>query len=111
MQSGAAAAFTNRLLIRLPNTVPDVDPAVVIGTGATELRIFGTSLHGVRIAYMDGIKVAFALGCASMGVAFILALFSRRSKIGGEAARNAMGAGASVINRSRAIEGLPGRGT
>jgi hypothetical protein len=94
MQSGAAAAFTNRLLIRLPNTVPDVDPAVVIGTGATELRIFGTSLHSVRIAYMDGIKVAFALGCASMGVAFILALFSRRSKIGGEAARNAMGAGA-----------------
>jgi len=64
MQSGDAAAFTNQLLIRLPNTVPDVDPTVLIGTGATELRIFGTSLHGVLIAYIDGIKVEFALGCA-----------------------------------------------
>jgi hypothetical protein len=94
MQSGAAAAFTNQLLMKIPITAPYVDPAVVIETGATELRRFGTSLHGVRVAYMDGLKVAFALGCASMGVAFFIALFSRRSKIGSEAAKNALGAGA-----------------
>lgn len=90
MQSGAQAAFANRLLIELPNTAPGVDSAAVVAAGATQLQSFGSSLHGVRLAYMDGLKVTFAFACASMGVAFILALFSRRARIGGEAAKNAM---------------------
>ncbi|KAJ5799057.1 uncharacterized protein N7518_001125 [Penicillium psychrosexuale] len=90
MQSGAQAAFANRLLIELPHTAPNVDPTAVVATGGTELQSFGSSLHGVRLAYMDGIKVTFAFACASMGVAFILALFSRRARIGSEPANNAM---------------------
>jgi hypothetical protein len=92
MQAGAQAAFANRLLDELPNTAPDVDPGAVVAAGATELKSFGSSLTGVRIAYMRGLKVAFAFACASMGVAFILALFSRRKRITGEAAKNAMAA-------------------
>jgi predicted MFS family arabinose efflux permease len=92
MQAGAQAAFANRLLDELPNTAPDVAPGAVVAAGATELKSFGSSLAGVRIAYMRGLKVAFAFACASMGVAFILALFSRRKKITGEAAKNAMAA-------------------
>ncbi|ROW06077.1 hypothetical protein VMCG_04565 [Cytospora schulzeri] len=92
MQSGAAAAFDNQMLLYLPRTAPEVDPTAVVAVGATELESFGSSLHGVRIAYMDGLKVAYALSCASVGVACILSLFSRREKIEGEAAKNVMGA-------------------
>ncbi|GFF57143.1 MFS transporter, putative [Aspergillus udagawae] len=92
MQAGAQAAFANRLLDELPHTAPDVDPRAVVAAGATELTSFGSSLPGVRIAYMRGLKVAFAFACASMGVAFILALFSRRKRITGEAVKNAMAA-------------------
>ncbi|GIJ91429.1 hypothetical protein Asppvi_010394 [Aspergillus pseudoviridinutans] len=92
MQAGAQAAFANRLLDELPNTAPDVDPRAVVAAGATELQSFGPSLAGVRIAYMRGLKVAFAFACASMGLAFILALFSRWKKITGEAAKNTMAA-------------------
>lgn len=92
MQSGAQAAFANRLLAELPNTAPDVDPTAVVATGATQLHTFGSSLHGVRLAYMRGLEVAFAFACASMGVAFVLSLFSRRKKIGGEVAKSATAA-------------------
>lgn len=84
MQSGAQAAFINRLLIELPEKAPNVDPSAVVATGATELQSFGSSLFGIRLAYMDGIKVTMAFACASMGLAFILSLFSLRSRIGGE---------------------------
>ncbi|KAL4804556.1 major facilitator superfamily domain-containing protein [Aspergillus unguis] len=85
MQAGAQAAFANRLLAELPNTAPDVDPSAVLAVGATELDTFGDSLDGVRLAYMSGLKVTFAFACASMGVAFLLALFSRRARIAGGA--------------------------
>ncbi|KAL4800457.1 major facilitator superfamily domain-containing protein [Aspergillus venezuelensis] len=79
MQAGAQAAFANCLLIELPNTAPEVDPAAVLAAGATELEGFGDSLDGVRIAYMRGLKVAFAFACASMGVAFLLSLLARKA--------------------------------
>ncbi|KAJ0417573.1 major facilitator superfamily domain-containing protein [Aspergillus carlsbadensis] len=86
MQAGAQAAFTNRLLAELPRTAPEVDPSAVVAAGATELESFGASLQGLRVAYMSGLKVTFAFACASMGVASILALFSRRSRIAAGAA-------------------------
>ncbi|KAL4915046.1 major facilitator superfamily domain-containing protein [Aspergillus aurantiobrunneus] len=86
MQAGAQAAFGNRLLGELPATAPDVNPRDVLAVGATELDTFGASLGGVRVAYMRGLKVTFAFACASMGVACILSLFSRRAKIASGAA-------------------------
>ncbi|KAL2834567.1 major facilitator superfamily domain-containing protein [Aspergillus pseudoustus] len=84
MQAAAQAAFANRLLAELPRTAPDVDPDAVIASGATELTSFGAGLGGVRIAYMRGLKVTFASACASSGVSFLFALFSRRKKIATE---------------------------
>ncbi|KAL4945215.1 hypothetical protein BDV06DRAFT_231593 [Aspergillus oleicola] len=81
MQAGAQAAFANRLLAELPHTAPEVEPSAVLAAGATELDSFGDSLGGVRVAYMRGLKVTFAFGCASMGVAFLLALFSWRARV------------------------------
>jgi hypothetical protein len=60
MQSGVAAASNNQLLLYLPKTAPEVDPSAVVAVGATELESFGSSLHGARIAYMNGLNVAFA---------------------------------------------------
>ncbi|KAI1171110.1 efflux pump antibiotic resistance protein [Nemania sp. FL0916] len=82
LQSAAQAALGNRLLITLPHSAPDVDPAAVIAAGAADLqKKFGPSIYGVRVAYMDGLKASFALSIASMGVAFIFALFTGWKKL------------------------------
>ena len=69
----AQAAFVNRLLAHLPVTAPGVDPALVIATGATELRNLFTSaqLSGILVAYMQGLKAAFAVGIGFSGMAFL----------------------------------------
>ncbi|KAK2745271.1 hypothetical protein FQN57_003966 [Myotisia sp. PD_48] len=73
--SSAQTAFVNKLVQRLPAAAPDVDPALVIATGAAELhKVFSSSdLAGVLIAYMDGLKVAFLLATVISGVSFLLA--------------------------------------
>ncbi|KAI0475980.1 putative transporter [Xylariaceae sp. FL0804] len=81
MQSAAQAALVNQLLIKLPITAPDVDPREVIATGAAELDAFGPKLNGIRLAYVEGLKVSFAVGCASMGVAFLSSLFLRWRRV------------------------------
>jgi hypothetical protein len=72
--SSGQAAFVNRLLATLPKMAPTVDPALVLATGASELRnVFSTDvLPGVLEAYMVGIKAAFAVGLAFCGTAFLL---------------------------------------
>ncbi|KAI8634662.1 MFS general substrate transporter [Xylariaceae sp. FL1651] len=83
MQSAAQAALGNRLLITLSHSAPDVNPAAVISAGAADLeKTFGTSIYGVRVAYMDGLKASFALAIASMGVAFFFSLFAGWKRLG-----------------------------
>lgn len=52
---------------------PEVNPQLVIATGASELRSTFTSdvLPGVVQAYMDGLKAVFAVGVGLVGVAFL----------------------------------------
>jgi MFS transporter, DHA2 family, glioxin efflux transporter len=76
MQSAAQAALANRLLHRLPDSAPGVETAEVLTTGADDLISFGSNVHGIRVAYMDGLTASFALACVSMGLAFVLSLFS-----------------------------------
>ena len=74
--SAGQAAFTNRLLAVLPTKAPLVQPALVLLTGASQLRqaIPPNSLPGVLEAYMVGIKAAFAVAIAFAGVAFLCSL-------------------------------------
>lgn len=74
--SAGSAAFVNRLLATLPKTAPSVDPALVIATGASELRtVFAPDvLPGVLQAYMVGLKAAFAVSIAFSGAAFLCTL-------------------------------------
>ncbi|KAL2056622.1 hypothetical protein ABVK25_003016 [Lepraria finkii] len=72
-------AFTNRLLARVPVTAPAVSPSLVVATGATELRgVFSDAdLPGILVAYMDGLKISFALAIALAGVTLPIALLAK----------------------------------
>lgn len=82
--SAGQTAFTNKLVARLPITASNVDPSKVIATGATELRkVFSAAdLPGILEAYMDGLKIAFALCVALAGISVIIAIFSPWTKLG-----------------------------
>ncbi len=68
---------------KLPSTAPSVNPALVVAAGATELRnIFSVDeLDGILVAYMAGIKVAFAVTIGAVGISFPLSLLSKWKRI------------------------------
>jgi hypothetical protein len=72
----AQAAFATTLVKRIKVHAPSVDPNVLLHLGATQLReqYAGDELQGVLTAYMDGLKVAFAIAVALLGMGFLLAL-------------------------------------
>jgi MFS transporter, DHA2 family, glioxin efflux transporter len=72
--SASHSAFVNVLVKVLPCSAPGVDPATVVNTGATDLRkVFSADqVPGILVAYMRGLKIAFAIGLASTGMAFII---------------------------------------
>lgn len=65
------------MLAKLSKSAPSVSGQKVIDTGASELRkVFSPEdLPGVLVAYMHGLKAAFALSIAFCGIAFIATLF------------------------------------
>ncbi|KAL8823438.1 MAG: hypothetical protein Q9191_005855 [Dirinaria sp. TL-2023a] len=77
--SAGQTAFANRLLARLPSTAPGVDPKLVVQTGATQLRhVFPKDqIPGIIVAYMDGLKLTFALTIALAGIGLPIALFAK----------------------------------
>ncbi|KAL8732336.1 MAG: hypothetical protein Q9181_003993 [Wetmoreana brouardii] len=84
MVAAAQSAFVNVLIKTLPRTAPTVNPAVVVLTGATDLRkAFPPEvLQGVLEAYMRGLKNSFAIGIASTGMALIIiTLFGKWNRL------------------------------
>lgn len=81
--SAAQAGFVNQLLRSVPRTAPGVNPALVVITGATDLRkVFSPEqLAGVLEAYMDGLKIPFAISIACACVAVLLAFAPRWEKV------------------------------
>lgn len=72
-------AFTNVLVGRLRTYAPEIDPATVIATGATEVRkVFpATALPEILASYMEGLNTAYAIGIAAAGLAAVISLFSK----------------------------------
>lgn len=83
MLAAAQSGFTNQLARKLASTAPNVDPALVLATGATDIRrVFsGAELDGVIRAYAWGIKVAFAIVIGASGVSAIFSLCTRWDNI------------------------------
>ena len=83
MVSASQSAFVNVLIKRLPRTAPGINPLAVVATGATDLRkVFPAEvLQGILEAYMRGLKISFAIGLASTGIAMIIILFQRWNRL------------------------------
>jgi hypothetical protein len=60
----------------LATTAPGISTLQVISTGATEIRsVFpAEAVPGIVRAYMEGVKVAFALSVGLAGFSFLLSL-------------------------------------
>lgn len=74
------------LLNKLPSTAPTVNPAQVAATGVTELRnVFPANvIPGIINAYMDGLKVAYAIAIAASGIAVLISFASRWRNLKGK---------------------------
>ncbi|KAK5133653.1 hypothetical protein LTR08_007507 [Meristemomyces frigidus] len=74
--SVAQNVFTNTLLQNLKKVVPDLDPAIVLATGATSLKtaIPQQYLGGVQLAYNDSVMSTFYVGVAMATVSFFGAI-------------------------------------
>ncbi|KAK7532592.1 MFS multidrug transporter [Phyllosticta citricarpa] len=74
MVSAAQSAFANELVSTIRRIAPQLNPAQVVATGATEIRVVfhGADLDAVLIAYMEGIRTALILCIALGGVATLV---------------------------------------
>ena len=86
MISAAQAGFSNKLIQRIPITAPGTDTALVIQTGASQLRstFHGEQLVGVLTAYMDGLRVPFALAIACAAISTLIAFAPKWQSIKGK---------------------------
>ncbi|RAR14043.1 MFS general substrate transporter [Stemphylium lycopersici] len=81
--SASQSGFANRLLSMLAETAPGVDPQLVIGTGATQIRNSFTAdeVPGILEAYMAGIKVTMAIATGLAGASVLVTLFVPRKRL------------------------------
>ncbi|KAI0814459.1 major facilitator superfamily domain-containing protein [Xylaria sp. FL0064] len=77
--AAAESAFANQLVVKLHETAPNIDPASVVNLGATQVRqtFSGADLDAVLHSYAWGIKVAFAVTIAGVGITLPVSLFSK----------------------------------
>ncbi|KAH7142749.1 major facilitator superfamily transporter [Dactylonectria estremocensis] len=81
--ASAQAGFVQTMLNQMHKMAPQVSQSQLIRTGATDIRhVFdATEIPFVIQAYMDGLKVAFALVIASAGIALIVSLGSKWKRL------------------------------
>lgn len=81
--SAAQSVLGNTLLRRIAETAPEISPSLVVSAGASELRdsFPANVLPGIVMAYMDGIKGAFAVATALLAVSFPLTLLLKWEKL------------------------------
>jgi hypothetical protein len=74
--AAAQSGFVNRMISRLAETAPTINPAMVIGTGATQIRrVFSAEeIPAIIVAYMAGVKITLALTVGFTGVACLVSL-------------------------------------
>lgn len=74
--AAAQSGFNNKLISTLRSTSPEIDPATVLATGATQIRtaFTATQVPEVVAAYMAGLRVVFAITAATFALAALVAL-------------------------------------
>lgn len=83
MISAAQAGFSNKLIARAAVLVPSANQTLVVMTGASQLRstFHGPQLAGILTAYMDGLRVPFAIAIACAAVSTLIAFAPKWQKI------------------------------
>jgi len=91
--SAAQSAFNNQLIKALATNLPEIDPVVALGTGATQIREAFTDAQVPLIidAYTTGLKAVFAITVAASGVATVTGAFGSWRKLHGDALKKATG--------------------
>ncbi|OQE46650.1 hypothetical protein PENCOP_c001G03572 [Penicillium coprophilum] len=87
--AAAQAAFVNQIIIKLAATAPSINSALVVSTGASELRDVFTveQMTAILPAYMTGLRVAYAISIAAAGIALCFSPFNNFKKIDAHAAK------------------------
>ncbi|TVY19921.1 putative efflux pump gsfJ [Lachnellula arida] len=82
--SAAQSAFVNQIIRKLATTAPHIDTMKVIATGATEIRTaLPDDIHAVLLAYMAGLKAAFAISIAMVGISALVSPFTPWKRLHG----------------------------
>ena len=91
--SAAQCAFNNQLVETLTMKLPELDPAVFLTTGATQIREAFTAAQVPVVvnAYMDGLKAIFAITVAAYGTATIIGFSGSWKKLHGDELKKAAG--------------------
>ena len=84
--SAGQSSFTNILIQNLPSAAPTVDVSKVLVTGVTELRnhFSAEEMVGIISAYMDGLKVAYAVALTATGIALLVSFASKWRSLKGK---------------------------
>ncbi len=79
-------AFTNVLLGKLPTLAPSVNTQQVAATGVTDLRsVFpADAIPGIVDAYMDGLKVTYAIAITTVGISVLISFASKWRNLKGK---------------------------
>lgn len=76
--SAGQTAFENTLVGRLATYAPEINPAKVIATWATEIRnVFPNDVQGILLSYLAGLHVVFAMAIVMAGLSMVVAVLRR----------------------------------
>ena len=81
--SAAESIFSNKLVQHLQVNVPDINPQMVVGLGATQFRqsLPATAIPGVVLSYMQSLHPVFILATTLAGVSILVSLIAKWEKI------------------------------
>ena len=81
--AAAQSGFNNRLISTLRQLSPDINPAIVLQTGATQIRTAFSAEQVPRVvaAYMAGLKVVFAITAGTFAFATLVAFCASWEKL------------------------------
>ncbi|KAJ5449948.1 major facilitator superfamily transporter [Penicillium daleae] len=81
--SAAQSIFGNKLVQRLVVNVPNIDPSIIVGGGATGFRssLPASATPGIVLSYMQSLHIVFALSIALAGMATLMSIIPKFEKI------------------------------
>ncbi|GKZ24625.1 hypothetical protein AbraIFM66951_012029 [Aspergillus brasiliensis] len=94
--SSAQSAFNNELINYLRKNLPEVNPEIALGTGATEIRkVFTAAQIPVVIdAYVTGLQAVWAIMIAACGIATLVGFLGSWKRLNGDKLKEAAGGAA-----------------